>query len=124
MKLLPIRISAGWLVRWNTLCEDEEDNHSQDLLWLQHLDINNDNKPDGLFIDIGRYGDLYTAILAENWEDKPFVSSSSKDIKFVMEAVENWMVDWYKLNRHKTWRDNPVPRFHNPLEDDDLLEEK
>lgn len=130
MKLNPIRIPAGWIVQWNIWYDD--DHNSQDLLWLNQIDVNS-YKTSGIFIDVGWYQDTYKAVLADNWDDEPFTEIISADASEVIEAIEEWMLNYHKyiierqdkdgniIRRAKTWRDNPVPRFYNPLEDNDLL---
>lgn len=134
MKLLPIRIIAGWAVRWNTWYADDKD-MSEDLLWLSQIDVSTCN-PSNLFIDVGWYRDHYRAILAESWDNDPLAEIVSTEASTVIDTIEDWMLNSHKYfiecrgedgkitRRAKTWRDNPMPRFYNPLEDDDLLKEE
>ncbi len=115
MKLLPIRICAGWNVRWNHLEENTnaEIFLSEDLLWLQHMDRN--NKPDDLFIDVGWYRDTYKAVLNDNWDHdkKPYAEFLDTDVNKVIEIIEDRMFDQHKLKHPvKMPPTYPVPDWY------------
>lgn len=94
-KLIPLRIPACWVVRWNQF---NIENKSEDLLWVEHVTPGG-AQPDGLFIDVGFYQNIYRAVMRkDNWEGDPRMDLLSEDVDIIVEAIEEWMINWSKYS--------------------------
>lgn len=95
--LLPLRIPAGWLVRYNAFTEDERWHHTEDLLQLSSCTLVDGTwqpDPEGFLVDLGWYpeGDpdgAYGLVVARpDFSGEIVVEARHRDPRTICEAVE------------------------------------